>query len=190
MLDASSSSLRRDNPEERLHRTVAHFLRIALKDEECLWWHCPSGEKRGKAAAGKLKAMGTRPGVPDICLILPDGKAGFIELKAKDGSLSPEQRRFRDQATAQGARWALCRSVDEVDCILGEWGVRRHAFLKGHVALQSPADLGAVTISGGRGCASPVRVPSLPHRPPEPPRQGGRRRIKWTTRTKGMERLS
>lgn len=53
----------------------------------------PNGGKRGKAAAGKLKAEGVRPGVLD--LFLPLARGGyfglFIEMKALDGRLSPEQ---------------------------------------------------------------------------------------------------
>lgn len=120
----------RARPEEILHRAVAGFLRLALMGSECIWYHCPNGEIRSKATAGKLKAMGVRAGTPDLCFILPGGHAGFIELKA-DGGLSPAQRAFRDDCERIGAKWALCRSLDDVAATLNNWRVPLHATLHG-----------------------------------------------------------
>lgn len=54
----------------------------------------PNGGQRGKAQAGKLKAEGVRKGVLDLAL--PVARGGwfglYIEMKAKDGRLTPEQR--------------------------------------------------------------------------------------------------
>lgn len=120
----------RNNPEEIIHRAVAAFLRLALMESECLWWHVPNGGLRSRAAAGRLKAMGTRRGVPDFAFILPGGVSAFIELKA-DGGLSPEQRAFRDDCQRIGAKWAICRSVEDVAAVLLSWGVPLHATLTG-----------------------------------------------------------
>ena len=53
----------------------------------------PNGGHRGKAAAGKIRAEGAKPGVPD--LFLPVARRGqhglWIELKKAGGSPSPEQ---------------------------------------------------------------------------------------------------
>ena len=68
-----------------------------------------------QARAGKLA------GVPDIAIVFASGRAGFIELKAKDGRLSAAQRAFRDAAVARGAYWALCRTVDEVKSTVALW---------------------------------------------------------------------
>ena len=55
--------------------------------------HVPNGEKRDKATAGKLKAMGVRRGVPD--LLLPVARTPFhglwVELKTTKGKLSADQ---------------------------------------------------------------------------------------------------
>lgn len=111
-----------------LHRSVAAFLRVALMDSECLHFHCPNGERRDARTGSKLKSMGARAGVPDFCFVLPGGYAGFIELKG-DGGLSPSQRSFSDDCQAIGAKWAMCRSIEQVVDILTAWGVPLHAKL-------------------------------------------------------------
>src|SRR5690242_13034214 len=67
--------------------------RLLLKDQLI---HIPNGELRDKATAGKLKAMGVRAGVSDFLLPIPvrDVHGMWLELKATDGRLAPEQREF------------------------------------------------------------------------------------------------
>ena len=38
-----------------------------------LLFHVPNGGARSKATAGRLKAEGVKPGVPDLCLPVPRG---------------------------------------------------------------------------------------------------------------------
>lgn len=121
--------LAKGSSEDQIQRAVASYLKLALRDSECLWWHVPNGEYRSPKTAAKLKAFGVRPGVPDISLILPGGYPAFIELKAAKGVLSPAQKAFRDEAIAKGALWALCRSVEEVAITLNNWGVPLRATL-------------------------------------------------------------
>ena len=72
---------------------LAFFCWCALNYKEYpeLKWafHVPNGGFRHKAEAAKLRAMGVRSGVPDICLPVRRGSYSglFIELKrmAKDG---------------------------------------------------------------------------------------------------------
>lgn len=89
--------------------------------ELAFWFHPPNGGLRGsKKARGVLKAMGTKRGVPDICLDVPRGgyHGARVELKVqavkitatngavlrdtKAGSLSKEQRAFREHYRASG----------------------------------------------------------------------------------------
>ena len=105
-------------PEQELQIAVARFLTVALPD--LVWFAIPNGGYRTKAEAGIMKATGTRKGAPDIGFVLPHGAAGFIELKAPKGRLSPEQAAFRD-SLPPGALWAEARSVIEVQDILERW---------------------------------------------------------------------
>lgn len=112
---------KRANPSEiSLHMSVAAYLRRAWP-ADLLWFHVPNGEKRDKAAAGKLKGMGVRAGVPDFVFIMPNAQAAFLELKAQGGELSTAQIDFRNQALAVGCGYATARSMEEAEAILARW---------------------------------------------------------------------
>ena len=93
--------------EEQEQRALIRWVEtIALSREPRLAWlyHVPNGGKRGKAAAGRLKAMGTRAGVPD--LHLPVASRGYhgtwLELKAPGKHPSPVQQHWLKGLAAQG----------------------------------------------------------------------------------------
>ncbi len=115
-----------NHDERRLSIVVADFLREAAP-KGLIWSHFPSGEHRTEKTGGLLKRMGLRRGVPDFLFVLPGGAAAFIELKIAAGRLSPFQVEFRESCELAGAKWALCRSLDEVIATLGGWGVRLRA---------------------------------------------------------------
>lgn len=73
-----------------------------------------AGAQRGQA--GKMKAEGTRAGIPDLFLAVPVGRAGglYIEMKrAVGGKVSPEQRAVMNYLMKAGYVVAVCRSLDE-----------------------------------------------------------------------------
>ncbi len=108
-------------PEELLQRSVVAYLLVTKP--QCLWYHPPNGGGRSRAEAGIFKAMGTKAGVPDLAIVLPEGQAAFIELKAEGRRLSPAQIQFRATAEGLGAQYAVCYSIDEVKDALTAWGV-------------------------------------------------------------------
>ncbi len=120
MSRAAPSHVKRRSPERALHISVESFLRYAWP-EHLPYTHFPAGERRDKAAAGKLKAMGLKPGWPDFQFILPNGQAAFIELKADRNDLSDEQIAIRRKLVALKCGYATARSVDEVEQILSGW---------------------------------------------------------------------
>lgn len=111
----------RGNPEEAFHRAVAAYLQWALPPS-VVWMHCPVGGKRPRGEAGKLKAMGTRAGVPDLCIMwrreLTDYAYApamlWIELKSSRGSLSQAQHDFIAAVERIGHGVAVCRSLEDV----------------------------------------------------------------------------
>lgn len=107
-------------PEQALQQTVARFLSATFPN--LLWFHVPnSSGNRGAQLGAIMKSMGVKAGVPDLVLILPNGIAGFIELKAKRGKLTEAQAAFRDRALAMGCLWSEARSVEDVQTILYAW---------------------------------------------------------------------
>lgn len=75
-------------------------------------YHIPNGGKRGKAEAGRFKAMGVKRGVPDLFLAEPrDGYHGlYIEMKrVKGGELSREQKDWIEALRESGYRVEVCK---------------------------------------------------------------------------------
>lgn len=110
-------------PEEALQKLVVSFLRVA--SPSTVFFHVPNqkGTRKGWEQ-GLLSAMGVRPGVADLVFVLPEGRIGFIELKAPNGGRQePDQARFEEDVRALGAPYLICRSLAEVEGALKAWGV-------------------------------------------------------------------
>src|ERR1039458_352352 len=72
-----------------LHMSVAKLLRDYARSD-WQWTHVPSGEVRDARTAGKLKAMGIKPGWPDFVLVPPTGQLHCLELKRVGEKLTDE----------------------------------------------------------------------------------------------------
>lgn len=72
----------------------------------------PNGGKRDKATAGKMRAEGVQPGVLDTNLPYPVAPyiGLWIEFKTARGSLSKEQREWRDFLLSAGHQVHIARS--------------------------------------------------------------------------------
>lgn len=112
-------------PEDILQIQVVRFLRIAAPD--LLFFHAANGGSRHPAEARKFKDMGVLPGAPDLCFVLPDGRFGAIELKVGKNRLTTDQLLFREACNRASAPYAVCRSLDEVEATLRDWGVKLRA---------------------------------------------------------------
>lgn len=122
--------------ESALQSSVCEFLRLEELAGRLAFFAVPNGmfiqgrdpAERAKRVAILKRRGALRPGAPDLVLILPNGKFGAIELKAKKGSLSPEQEFFRSIIESLGGLYAVCRSLAEVQGTLSAWlGVRKAA---------------------------------------------------------------
>lgn len=95
--------------QDREHAEAVALMRL-VRMHENRWpalkmlFHVPNGGARSKAAAGKLKAEGVRPGVPDYLLPVRAGQfVGLaVELKACGGRVEPAQREWLDALKSQG----------------------------------------------------------------------------------------
>jgi hypothetical protein len=107
------------HPEAALQRTIAAYLSWALAPPA--YWsaigHGGGGQMRGRI----LKGMGVKAGLPDI-LIVHDGIAHWIELKAEKGVLSDAQIVTHAALRAAKCPVAVVRSLDELRLLLaGPW---------------------------------------------------------------------
>lgn len=85
-----------------------NWVRYQVNRYPALEWfhHIPNGGARGKAAAGKLKAEGTKRGIADYSWPHPRGgyHGLYIELKAPGGRTTPDQKEFLEYAHGEGFR--------------------------------------------------------------------------------------
>lgn len=101
------------------HKRAVRELMPALR-----WLHhSPNGEKRDIRTGNKLKALGVKPGFPD--LILParagDSPGLIIEMKSDTGRASDAQKEWIEHFKAQGWETAIARSSSEARTILCEY---------------------------------------------------------------------
>jgi hypothetical protein len=117
--------------EAHLQRAVFEWLRLAGKPG-VIAFHCPNGLVSNARAVRRMKAAGLTSGVADICLVRPGGSAAFLELKSESGRQTPEQMAFEQLCNANGAPYAIARTIDEALAALIGWGcIRQQNILTG-----------------------------------------------------------
>ena len=105
--------------EFRLHVACKQFLDTALPDS-AIYFHTPNAP-RNKVTGARLKAMGMKAGVPDLCIIYR-GDVLFVELKTAKGRLSPVQKAMQMQLASAGAHvMTECRSVEALEAYLEQF---------------------------------------------------------------------
>ena len=93
------------NKEEEHQEQVAflNWFNGIEKFRDLIIFSIPNGGKRGFKTAVKLKKEGQLSGVSDLCVLLPNGKTVFIEMKKeKGGKLSDSQLDFIDKSQSLG----------------------------------------------------------------------------------------
>lgn len=85
--------------------------------------HVPNGGSRNKQEAVKLKQMGVKTGVSDLCLPYPKGiYCGlYIEMKYGNGTRQPTQKEFLSDMAAAGHFVVTCYSAEEAVKVIEEY---------------------------------------------------------------------
>lgn len=85
--------------------------------------HCPNGGSRNKAEAVKLKQMGVKAGIPDLCLPVPMGMYNglYIEMKYDTGRLEDSQKKMLKALAAAGHYCTVCYGAEEAIRVLQEY---------------------------------------------------------------------
>ena len=73
-------------------------------------YHIPNEGKRSQRLGAELKSMGLRKGFPDVCLPVPRRESGalYIELKAKNGKVSEDQKLWLKRLNNAGNCSVVC----------------------------------------------------------------------------------
>ena len=111
--------------EQKLQMQVKKFLELALPYPDAWFTAIPAGGG-GKVRGGILKGMGYKAGTPDMLVIYrpPSGPIViWLELKSAQGRASKAQEQCRKDLIAAGCKWALVRSLDDVERALRGFGV-------------------------------------------------------------------
>lgn len=85
--------------------------------------HCPNGGSRNSLEAIKLKQMGVKAGVSDLCLPYPCGiYCGlYIEMKYGDNRHTARQKEFLKDMQEAGHFVATCYSAEEAVKVIEEY---------------------------------------------------------------------
>lgn len=112
-------------PEDNEQITVISWCKVMEHQwpELALIHHIPNGGKRGKAEAVRFRAMGVLPGVADLFLPVPRcGYHGlYIEMKALNGRVSPDQKKFLTATSGQGFCCCVCFGADAAIAVLTQY---------------------------------------------------------------------
>lgn len=87
-----------------------------------LLYHIPNERKCDPRQGKKLRLMGVRRGVPDLCLPVPRGgyHGLWIEMKTETGRATDDQKWWGERLTAQGYAWEVCHGWESATRVL-EW---------------------------------------------------------------------
>lgn len=116
--------------ESPLHQQIASVLRIEIalpghiSPQGVTWWSVDMAAYAGNAP-GIRTARGCVAGVPDLMLVY-QGKAFFIEIKASDGLVSPAQRGVAFSIFVANAQWGTATTAEDALALLDAWGIPRN----------------------------------------------------------------
>lgn len=86
---------------------IPNGQKLQRKQSSSGGWYSPSGLRQ--------KAEGKQAGVADLFLSVPKGihHGLYIEIKTETGTLSKQQRKFRESCKKYGYGFVVCRNLDE-----------------------------------------------------------------------------
>lgn len=114
---------KRLHPEDDLQGMVVDTLRL-LARPGVVYFHVPNAGLRKPRTGAKLKRLGMLAGVSDLIILCPR-RACFLELKAKNGHVSEEQRDFGIAVEALGFEFGIANSYEAAVDWLLNWNALR-----------------------------------------------------------------
>lgn len=116
-------------PEQLIHKAIVSHLRLRGA-RGLVFFHVPNaihGSGRRFHVQGAIaKSLGVRAGVSDL-ILLHQGRAYALELKAAGGKPTPAQKQFCADFYAAGGTSCVVFGVDQAIETLERWGLLRRA---------------------------------------------------------------
>jgi hypothetical protein len=109
--------------EQQIQRAIAAYLDVALP-KDTFWTAINPVPGKTRFAASMSKAMGMKPGVPDILIVDPEDHI-WLEVKKEGGYLSKVQKAVHERIKDAGGLLYTVRSIDDVSEILDELGLKK-----------------------------------------------------------------
>jgi hypothetical protein len=118
-----ASKAKRQQPEAQLQKRIVQWLRMTAMPG-VLFFSVPNEGRRSVVLGTHFKAMGLRPGVADLVIIVK-GRASFLELKHGSNIITSEQSSFGHEAIFASCNYEVAYTLDEALAHLRAWGAIR-----------------------------------------------------------------
>lgn len=115
--------MKRQRPEQAIQRAVVGHLRARARPG-VVWFHVPNERKQSPRQGAEFKRQGVLAGVSDL-ILLYDGKAFALELKAGKNGPTVAQGAFIDAFNNSGGYAAWASGVDAAVKVLQAWSLIR-----------------------------------------------------------------
>ena len=120
----SRAQYRKTANEHDLQVGVLEYLKLNAKPD-VYWFAIPNAGKRSWQGARRLKAEGLTAGVADLCIMLPGGRVGWLEMKSAKGTRSDMQIFFEDVCEHLDHPYTVASTFEDAVAILRRWGALR-----------------------------------------------------------------
>ena len=107
----SVADYRRLAPEHDLQKAVLTYLRL-LGKPGVFAFAIPNAARRTGYDGWRMKQEGLLPGAPDLCVCLHGSKVAWLELKAKKGRQTLEQKGVEMMLLNLGHSYAVVNTLD------------------------------------------------------------------------------
>lgn len=98
--------------EAAIQRQIVDWVRVAAPGVVVV--AVPNAARRTVSGRPTNAVAGLTAGVPDLVVIMPEGKTLWIEVKSEKGRVSDAQFAFHSKLHGLGHTIAIVRSLDEV----------------------------------------------------------------------------
>jgi len=102
----------RNQPEAQIQKAIVEYIRAVIPTS--LVFAIPNGSQRTASGRPANAVAGLLPGAPDLCVVLPEGRVLWLEVKSDKGRVSSNQILVHGLLNSLGHHCPVVRSVDDV----------------------------------------------------------------------------